>query len=156
MRSYECAVILHPAVTEDGLKASTAKYVDIIAGKRGEITKVETWGKRRLSYEINKQPEGHYYFYRFRGDAALIAELGRHLRIDEQVLRHMIVRDETAVGDEVALAPGTVEATMRAPEPEESRPYHRGDRDDERENRGYRDRGYRDHDRDHREEGRRG
>jgi len=57
MRSYECAVILYPAVSDDGLKTSTAKYVDIIARAGGEITRVETWGKRRLSFEINKQPE---------------------------------------------------------------------------------------------------
>jgi len=157
MRSYECAVILHPAVNEDGLKASTAKYVEIIAARRGEITKVETWGKRRLSFEINDQPEGHYFFYRFRGDAAIVAEIGRHLRIDEQVLRHMIVRDELAVGDEPALEPATVEATMRAPQTEEeSRPSFHRDRDDDRGDRGFRDRGFRDHDRDHREEGRRG
>ncbi|HEX6792063.1 MAG TPA: 30S ribosomal protein S6 [Candidatus Krumholzibacteria bacterium] len=118
MRSYECAVVLHPAVHEDGLKASTAKYVDIIARSGGEITRVETWGKRRLSYEIMKQPEGHYYFYKFRGASALVDELGRQLRIDEQVLRHMIVRDEQATGTEEKLDPATVEAVMRHPERE--------------------------------------
>lgn len=121
MRSYECAVIVHPAVHEDGLRASTAKYVDIIAKGGGEITKVETWGKRRLSYEIMKQPEGHYFFYRFRGANTVVEELGRQMRIDENILRHMIVRDELAVGDEPALEPATVEATMRQPEREPHR-----------------------------------
>ncbi|HEU4929176.1 MAG TPA: 30S ribosomal protein S6 [Candidatus Krumholzibacteria bacterium] len=118
MRSYECAVIVHPAVAEDGLRASTAKYVDIIAKGGGEITKVETWGKRRLSYEIMKQPEGHYFFYRFRGANTVVDELGRQMRIDENILRHMIVRDELAEGTEPALEPATVEATMRQPERE--------------------------------------
>ena len=118
MRSYECAVILHPAVNEDGLKASTAKYVEIIAHAGGEITRVETWGKRRLSYEIMKQPEGHYFFYRFRGVGALVDELGRHLRIDETVLRHLIVQDELATGGEPKLEPGVVEPTFRHPERE--------------------------------------
>jgi small subunit ribosomal protein S18 len=113
MRSYECAVILHPAVNDEGLKASAAKYVDIIAHGGGEITKLETWGKRRLSYEIMRQPEGHYYFYRFRGAESLIGELGRQLRIDENVLRHLIVRDETATGAEPKLDPGAVEPTLR-------------------------------------------
>ncbi len=118
MRSYECAVIVHPAVAEDGLRASTTKYVDIIAKGGGEITKVETWGKRRLSYEIMKQPEGHYFFYRFRGGTSVVDELGRQMRIDENILRHMIVRDELAVGDEPALEPATVEVTLRQPERE--------------------------------------
>jgi small subunit ribosomal protein S6 len=125
MRSYECAVILHPAVTEDGLKASTAKYVDLIARGGGEITKVETWGKRRLSFEIMRQPEGHYFFYRFRGATTLVDEIGRQMRIDENVLRHMIVRDELATGAEVKLEPGVVEPAFRHPEREREEE-HRG------------------------------
>ncbi|HET6349434.1 MAG TPA: 30S ribosomal protein S6 [Candidatus Krumholzibacteria bacterium] len=129
MRSYECAVVLHPAVTEDGLKASTAKYVDVIARSGGEITRVETWGKRRLAYEIMRQPEGHYYFYKFRGANQLLDELGRQLRIDEQVLRHMITRDEQASGTEETLEPGTIEAVMRHPEREAREEVeHRGER----------------------------
>ena len=123
MRSYECAVILQPSVSEEGLKASTAKYVQVIASGGGEITRVETWGKRRLSYEIMKQPEGHYYFYRFRGGNQIIDELGRQMRIDENVLRHMIVRDELATGEEPSLDPATVEATPGQPQED-----HRGER----------------------------
>ncbi len=130
MRSYECAVILHPAVTDDGQRASTAKYVEIIAKGGGEITKVETWGKRRLAYEIMKQPEGTYFFYRFRAAATLIDELGRQMRIDESILRHMIVRDELAEGSEPALEPASVEAVMGHPEREAPREEseHRGER----------------------------
>jgi small subunit ribosomal protein S6 len=127
VRSYECAVILHPAVSDDGLRTSTAKYVELIAKGGGEITKVETWGKRRLSYEIMKQPEGHYFFYRFRGANSVIDELGRQLRIDESVLRHLIVCDETAEGNEPSLDPATVEPTMRHPEREREEE-HRGER----------------------------
>ncbi|HEX5131376.1 MAG TPA: 30S ribosomal protein S6 [Candidatus Krumholzibacteria bacterium] len=123
MRSYECAVIYQPSVSEDGLKTSTAKYVEIIASGGGEITKVETWGKRRLAYEIMKQPDGHYFFYRFRGSNQLLDELGRHLRIDEHVLRHMIVRDERASGEEPKLDPATVEPSFGHPEED-----HRGER----------------------------
>lgn len=116
MRSYECAVIFEPSVSEEALKGTTAKYVDIIANGGGEITTVETWGKRRLAYEIMKQPEGHYFFYRFRGTNPLLGELGRQLRIDEHVLRHMIVRDELATGEEPKLDPTTVEATLGQPQ----------------------------------------
>jgi len=125
MRSYECAVILHPAVTDDGLKASTTKYVEVIAASGGEITRVETWGKRRLSYEIMHQPEGHYFFYRFRGESPLIGELGRQLRIDENVLRHLIVRDELATGSEPGLDKAAVEPVLRHPDREREEE-HRG------------------------------
>ena len=128
MRSYECAVVLHPAVSEDGLKASTAKYVEIIARSGGEITRVETWGKRRLSYEIMKQPEGHYFFYKFRGANPIVDELGRQLRIDDNVLRHLIVRDELANGTEAKLEPASVEAVHRQPEQDRGEVEHRGER----------------------------
>lgn len=129
MRSYECAVVLHPAVGEDGLKTSTAKYVDVIARSGGEITRVETWGKRRLSFEIMKQAEGTYFFYKFRGANQLVDELGRQLRIDEQVLRHMIVRDEQAAGNEAKLDPAGIEPVMRQPEREyREEVEHRGER----------------------------
>lgn len=124
MRSYECAVILQPSVSEDALRTSTAKYVEIIAHGGGEITRVETWGKRRLAYEIMKQPEGHYYFYRFRGGNDIVGELGRQLRIDENVLRHMITRDELATGEEPKLDPATVEAIPGQPQED-----HRGERE---------------------------
>ena len=128
MRSYECAVVLHPAVGDDGLKTSTAKYVDIIARAGGEITRVETWGKRRLSFEIMKQAEGTYFFYKFRGANQLVDELGRQLRIDEQVLRHMIVRDEQAAGNEAKLE-GPIEPVHRQPEREmREEVEHRGER----------------------------
>ncbi len=148
MRSYECAVILYPAVTDDGLKASTARYVDIISRAGGELTRVETWGKRRLSFEIMKQPEGHYFFYKFRGASKLVDELGRQLRIDEQVLRHMIVRDEQATGEEAKLE-GPIEPSFKTPEresPDDHRPAFREeregrgrDRDREDDRRGSRD-----------------
>jgi len=128
MRSYECAVVMHPAVGEDGLKTTTAKYVDIIARAGGEITRVETWGKRRLSFEIMKQAEGTYFFYKFRGATTLVDELGRQLRIDEQVLRHMIVRDEQATGTEEKLDPATVEPQMRHPEAYREEVEFRGER----------------------------
>ena len=69
------------------------------------------------------QLDGHYFFYRFRGDSPLVAELARQLRIDEGVLRHMIVRDELANGTEPALDPATVEPTLRQPEREREEEY---------------------------------
>ena len=128
MRSYECAVVMHPAVGEDGLKTATAKYVDIITRSGGEITRVETWGKRRLSFEILKQAEGTYFFYKFRGVNPIVDELGRHLRIDEQVLRHMIVVDEQATGTEDKLDPATIEPQMRHPEAYREEVEFRGER----------------------------
>lgn len=120
MRSYECIVIFRPTVPEDGLKASIARYGGVIAGQGGEITALEGWGKRRLAYEIEDHADGHYFLYRFRGTTRVVDEFARQMRIDETVIRHMIVVDELAAGDEPRLDPEHLEPGKRQErEPEE-------------------------------------
>ena len=121
MRSYECIVIFRPTVPEQDLKTSTAKYAGVIAGQGGEITGLEGWGKRRLAYEIDDHFEAHYFLYRFRGENKVLDEFARQLRIDETVIRHMIVVDELAKGDEPKIDPDKLEPTKRQErEPEEA------------------------------------
>ena len=115
MRSYECAIVFYPGLGDDEIKAGIDKFSQIIAGGGGELTRVETWGKRKLAYEIDHQSEGFYYFYKFRGTNDLLNELGRQLRIDESVLRHLIVKDELAKGDEPKIDSAGVEAVVTGP-----------------------------------------
>ncbi len=119
MRSYECAVIFAPTLAEDEVDAGARKYAAVVADHGGEMTRLETWGRRRLAYEIQHHGEGYYYFYKFRGDGRVVDELGRQLRIDESVLRHMIIRDELATGDEPAVDPSKLEIE-RTSEPQEA------------------------------------
>jgi small subunit ribosomal protein S6 len=94
LKDYECAVIFAPTVTGDLLADSTKRYADIITSRGGELKEIDDWGRRSLAYEINYHREGHYLFYRFKGGNDILSELKRQLRIDENVIRHMIVRDE--------------------------------------------------------------
>lgn len=123
MRSYECTVIFTPGASEEALKTGTDKFARLIAGGGGEISLLETWGKRRLAYEINDFTEGHYFLYKFRGERTLLDELGRQLRIDESVIRHMICRDELATGREPKVEPDNLAAVERVLKEEV---YHRG------------------------------
>lgn len=113
MRSYECAVIFAPSAGEETVDTSARKYAQVIADQGGELTGIETWGKRRLAYEIDHHGEGYYYFYRFRGKGELLTELGRQMRIDEGIIRHMIIRDELAKGDEPALEAGQMDPVLK-------------------------------------------
>lgn len=120
MRSYECAVIFRPTVAEDGLASGSQRFAEVIKREGGEITGLETWGKRRLAYEIAHHADGHYFFYKFRAETRTLDELTRQLRIDENVLRHLIVADELATGQEPTLE-GELEFKRReveVPEPE--------------------------------------
>ena len=94
MKKYECAVIYVPGAGAEVLENSARKYTDIITSQGGSFSKLDDWGKRGLAYEINYHKEGFYHFYKFQGGGKVVDELNRQLRIDENVLRHMIVRDE--------------------------------------------------------------
>jgi small subunit ribosomal protein S6 len=102
--NYECIVILSPDSAEAASKNSAQKYATVIVSGGGEITRMEDWGRRRLAYEIKKFNEGTYILYGFRADRAVLTELDRQLRLDETVLRHLIVRDVLATGTEAKIA----------------------------------------------------
>ena len=95
MRKYECAVIVAPGLSADVLKERAKRYADVITSHGGTLNKLDEWGKRSLAYEIQHHREGYYYFYKFSAENEVLKELNRQLRIDENVLRHMIVKDDS-------------------------------------------------------------
>jgi small subunit ribosomal protein S6 len=94
VKKYECAVIVLTSLDSSALEATTKKYTDVITSRGGTLSKIDDWGKRTLAYEINYQREGFYHFYQFEGTSDIVKELDRQLRIDENIIRHMIVREE--------------------------------------------------------------
>ncbi|MFZ4858460.1 MAG: 30S ribosomal protein S6 [Desulfuromonadaceae bacterium] len=91
MRKYETIFILQPELSEDEIKSVTAKAQDVITSYNGECLRMDDWGIRKLAYPIKKSARGRYYYLRFDGESALIAELERRLRLDEKVLRYQSV-----------------------------------------------------------------
>ena len=62
--------------------------------KQRRVTDVDDWGKRRLAYEIQKMREGFYYFIHFEADGTCPAEVERRVRIMENVIRYLCVRQD--------------------------------------------------------------
>ena len=91
MRKYETIFILQPELSEDDIKSVTTKAQDVISSYKGECIRMDDWGIRKLSYPIKKCARGRYYYLRFDGESALIAELERRLRLDDKVLRYQSV-----------------------------------------------------------------
>ena len=91
MRKYETIIILQPDLGEDDIKIVTGKIQDVVTSYKGELFRLDDWGIRKLAYSIRKCARGRYYYVRYDGDAALIAELERRLRLDEKVLRYQSV-----------------------------------------------------------------
>ncbi|BCV23862.1 30S ribosomal protein S6 [Gelria sp. Kuro-4] len=94
MASYEVMYILAPNLEEEAYAALSRKFSDLITESGGRVEKVDTWGKRRLAYEIKKFREGFYTVIYFSATAACVKELDRVMKITEPVLRHLIVRHE--------------------------------------------------------------
>ena len=61
----------------------------------GTITNVDDWGKKRLAYEIQKMKEGFYYFIQFEAESSAPAEIESRIRIMDNVLRYLVVKNET-------------------------------------------------------------
>lgn len=104
MRKYETIIIVQPDLSDDELKGLSAKVQEIIAKQNGDLSRLEDWGVRKLAYPVKKCQRGRYYYLRFDGDAALIAELERRLRLDDKVLRYQSVKIEKEAAAPVAVA----------------------------------------------------
>ena len=102
MRMYETIFIVQPDLGEEETKGLTAKVQEVISSMKGDFKRLEDWGARKLAYPINKFTRGRYYFLRFDGDAPLIAELERRLRLDDKVLRYQSVKLEKEAASSVA------------------------------------------------------
>ncbi|MGI5853501.1 MAG: 30S ribosomal protein S6 [Bacillota bacterium] len=94
MRKYEVMCVINPQLEEEAIDALVSKYSEIITTNGGEIEKVEKWGKRRLAYAIERITEGYYVLTLFKAPSEVCQELERLLRIDEEIIRYLIVLRE--------------------------------------------------------------
>ncbi|MGH4026872.1 MAG: 30S ribosomal protein S6, partial [Pseudonocardiaceae bacterium] len=96
MRHYEMMVILDPQLDERTVAPSLDQFLGVVKTQGGSVEKVDVWGKRRLSYEINKNTEGIYAVVDVRCEPATVAELDRQLSLNESVLRTKVLRRDPA------------------------------------------------------------
>ena len=94
MRRYELMLVIRPDVADDKSQAVIDKITRQIAASGGQIIKVAPWGRRRLAYPIDRFREGSYHIVLFAAPADALAELEHSLLITEEVLRHLVTRDE--------------------------------------------------------------
>ena len=94
MNKYELAVVVSAKLEEEDRIATIEKVKGYVARFGGTVTEVEEWGKRKLAYEIQKMREGFYYFVRFESEATCPAEVERRVRIMENVIRYLCVRQD--------------------------------------------------------------
>ena len=102
MRHYEVMVILDPSLDERTIAPSLDTFLNVIRTTGGNVEKVEVWGKRRLSFEINKSSEGIYAVLDLTSTPDAVKELDRQLGLQETVLRTKVLRREPAKAAKLA------------------------------------------------------
>lgn len=93
MRNYEATFILDPKVTEEQQASVIEKLTNLVTSNSGEVVEVNNWGKRRLAYEIKNNREGSYVVFKFRSKKEQAIEIERILRIQDEVLKAILVRN---------------------------------------------------------------
>src|SRR5215470_10865587 len=94
MRRYELMLVISPEAPDDRSSAIIDRTTRQITAAGGQIVKVAPWGRRRLAYPIDRHREGAYHIVVFEAPTSAIVEVERGLLITEEVLRHLVVRQE--------------------------------------------------------------
>ena len=92
MNKYELLFIIDNSAADEAKEAIIAKMSQLVTDNGSSVEKVDKWGAKKLAYPINFKEDGYYVLMNFECEPALIAEMERQLRINDQVMRHMVVK----------------------------------------------------------------
>jgi len=90
MRSYEVMLAINPQLEDEELDSLLNKLKNLITDAKGEITKTDKWGKRKLAYEIKDFTEAIYVVLNFNADEKIIPEFERVVKLEEKVIRYLL------------------------------------------------------------------
>ncbi len=96
MNKYELAVVVSAKIEDEERAQIIEKCKALVERFGGTITEVDEWGKKRLAYEVQKMKEGFYYFIRFDAEPTVPAEIESRVRIMDNVIRYLVVRQDEA------------------------------------------------------------
>jgi len=95
MRDYEIVYIFDSVLDRSVIDQKLERFNQLATGDAaGEVTAVEHWGKRQLAYPIKKHDNGYYVVVQFRTTAESLPEFERAIKLDEEVLRYLVVLSE--------------------------------------------------------------
>ena len=96
MSKYELAVVLNAKIEDEDRAKALEKVKGYVTRFGGTISDVDEWGKKKLAYDIQKMPEGYFYFIHFEAETTAPAEIENRIRIMDNVLRFLIVNQDEA------------------------------------------------------------
>lgn len=99
LREYDFTIITKGDLSEGDTAKVLTGYEGLMTAEGGEILKRDDWGNKKLAYPIKKSFRGTYVNYDFVGSPKSVAEMERLMRIDDNVLRYLVVRLDEQEGD---------------------------------------------------------
>ena len=91
MRRYETTYIIDGSLEQDKIDAITQRVNEIITNSGGNIVEENTWGKKRLAYEIQKRQYGYYIILNFDAEGSVIEEMEKFFRLNQFILRYLTI-----------------------------------------------------------------
>lgn len=94
MNKYEIMFIVKATMESADVKKSADTYKNLIETLKGKVVEFKELGEKKLAYSIKKELNGYYYVMQVEADKDIIQEFDRKIRLDETILRHLIIRQE--------------------------------------------------------------
>ena len=99
MRHYEIVFIVHPDQSEQ-VPSMIERIQKSVSANKGNIHRLEDWGRRQLAYPIQKINKAHYVLMNIECSLESLAELEHNFKFNDAVIRHLVVSKKTAVTSE--------------------------------------------------------
>jgi small subunit ribosomal protein S6 len=94
VRDYEAVYIFDTQLPEERITEKLDRYHALLTDAGAEVTAIDHWGRRQLTYPIRKQAAGYYVVAQFRSGVDELPEYERLLKLDEELLRYLVVLHE--------------------------------------------------------------
>ena len=112
MRHYEVVFLVHPDQSEQ-VPGMIERYTQLMADNDGKVHRMEDWGRRQLSYPINKIHKAHYVLMNVECGSETLEELSTLFRFNDAVLRNLVIKCNEAITEESLILKGEREVKER-------------------------------------------
>lgn len=116
MRHYEIIFMVHPDQSEQ-VAGMVDRYTKLIEESKGQIHRLEDWGRRQLAYPIDKIHKAHYVLMNVEINSEVLEELTTTFRYNDAVLRNLVIRRNEAITEESPILKSEKEGRDRRPAP---------------------------------------
>lgn len=94
MRNYEVMFVIKPTVEDETAKTIVDAMKKVLEDKKAKVSEVVNMGRRELAYEIDTFKNGNYFLFKVEGTPEAVKEFDRVANINEDIIRHIVVKKE--------------------------------------------------------------